>query len=213
MSYRVLICDDHWVIRRGLRTTLESISGVEVCCEAADGATAIDQTKRERPDLLLLDLRLPDINGLEIIRRLHHECPHTRVLVITMYDSRETAANALALGAAGYIMKTDGAETLVSAIREVRERGCYWSESIRASNREKGEVSFESGRLSLVTPREIEVLQLLADGRTNRETAEALKISPRTVEAHRASLMYKANVKSWADLLRWAIAHSIVPLS
>lgn len=214
--YRILIVDDHAVVRHGLRALLNSQPGVEVCGEAITGPEAIEEAKKSKPDLVILDLTLPEKNGLEVLAAIRADSPDTEVLVLTMHFSEEIAREALRLGAIGYVLKSDADTELLAAVDNARHHQPFFTgqlamtmaQNFIAPQAGSGE---EQGAAPL-TPREIEVVQLLADGKSNKQVAAELKVSTRTVESHRHHIMKKMNFASFSDLVRFAVRNNLVEL-
>jgi DNA-binding NarL/FixJ family response regulator len=215
-SYRILIVDDHSIVRRGLRLLLESQHGLEVCAEAADGLEAMRQVLLEHPDLVVLDLTMPEKNGLEVARLIGERSPSTNVLILTMHFSEEIARDVLRCGARGYILKSDADIELLTAVRHIQQNKPFYTGKLAASMAEsfihdKREVVGRSGRYeSQLTDRELEVVQLLADGKSNKEVALMIGVCTRTVEAHRDHIMHKMEFHSFSDLIRFAIRNSLI---
>jgi DNA-binding NarL/FixJ family response regulator len=209
---RILIIDDHAVVRRGVRALLESQPGWEVAGEAATGREAVDLAKRLQPDIAIMDLSLPELNGLEATRQIRKESPRTEVLVLTMHHSEELARNVLQAGARGYVLKSDADQSLINAVDSLRQHKPFLTSTVTAFvlddyvQRTEGEAAAYTG----VTPRERQIIQLLAEGRSNKETAAALGLSVKTVEAHRANIMRKLRLRSASDLVRYAVRNRIV---
>jgi DNA-binding NarL/FixJ family response regulator len=218
-SYRVLVADDHGVVRHGLRVLLESQPGIQVCAEAGTGVEAMDYVKKEKPDLLVLDLTMPDMNGLEVMRLVRKESPATDVLVLTMHFSEELAREVLRCGALGYVLKSDAHTQLLAAVDHVRHGQPFFTNRLQISMaqnylREPGN-TLEPDTDSVLpssslTPREIEVVRLLADGRSNKEVASTLGVSTRTIESHRNHIMNKMKFSSFSELIRFAVRTNIV---
>jgi len=214
-AYRILIVDDHSVVRVGLRALLSSQPGVQVCGEAVTGEEAIEEAKRTRPDLVILDLTLPEKNGLEVIQAIRTDSPETDVLVLTMHFSEEIAREALRLGAIGYVLKSDADTELLAAVDNARHHQSYFTgqlamtmaQNFISPQSETGEDSAPQ-----LTPREIEVVRLLADGKSNKQVAGELNVSTRTVESHRHHIMKKMSFASFSDLVRFAVRNNLVEL-
>ena len=214
MALRILVVDDHAVVRRGVRSLLESHEGWEVCGEAINGRDAVEQSRQLRPDVVVMDLSLPELNGLDATRQILKDGPGIEVLVLTMHHSEELARDVLRAGARGYIMKSDADENLITAVDRLREHKPFLTSTVTAFvlddfvRRRDG----RQGDLSLadVTSREREVIQLVAEGRNNKEAASRLGISVKTIEAHRANIMRKLQLRSVSDLVRYAIRNNIV---
>ncbi|MGB6977600.1 MAG: response regulator transcription factor, partial [Candidatus Acidiferrales bacterium] len=209
-SYRILIVDDHPVVRRGLRSLLANQPGLEVWAEASTGAEAIELVKRGKPDLVILDLTMPEMDGLAASQKIRAEVPETDILVLTMHFADEIARDALRSGARGYILKSDADTELVAAIERIRHHGTFFTAQLADSMaerflREPGEG--EPGPIpgAPLTPRELEIVHYLASGKSNKEVAAMLKVSTRTVESHRNHIMHKMNFTSFSELVRFAI--------
>jgi two-component system response regulator NreC len=218
-SYRVLVADDHGVVRHGLRVLLESQPGIQVCGEARTGVEAMDYVKKEKPDLLVLDLTMPEMNGLEVMRLVRKESPATDVLVLTMHFSEELAREVLRCGALGYVLKSDAHSELLAAVDHVRHGQPFFTNRLQVSMaqsyaRTPGDAvqSDDDSVLpsSPLTPREIEVVRLLAEGRSNKEVASTLGVSTRTIESHRNHIMNKMGFESFSELIRFAVRSNIV---
>jgi DNA-binding NarL/FixJ family response regulator len=214
--YRILVADDHSVVRRGVRTLLESQPGIEVCGEASTGAETMDRVKRERPDLVVLDLTMPEMNGLEVAIAVRQESPSTEVLILTMHFSEELARDVLRSGALGYVLKSDADEELLAAVDHVRHRQPFFTSKLAVamalSYMHDPDTAGGKGVLPgfPLTPREIEVIQYLAKGKGNKEVAAALRVSTRTVESHRNHIMHKMNFGSFSELVRFAVRNNLV---
>ena len=211
---RVVLADDHFAIRQGIATLLSQESDFNIVGEAGDGLEAIDLVEQLKPDVLLTDLTMPNLNGFDSLRHLHKRYHHLRIIVLSMHTGDDYVAQALQLGAKGYILKNSTADELVNGVREVL-KGRYY---VSARFADKGidyflEYDLEANtQHEHLTRREREVLQLVAEGRTNVEISQILGIASRTVETHRANVMHKLDFHSAADLIRYAIRHGILPL-
>ncbi|MGA2149847.1 MAG: response regulator transcription factor [Bryobacteraceae bacterium] len=209
----ILIADDHEVVRRGIRALLEVRPEWKICGEAATGREAAEKTKKLRPDLVLLDLSMPEIDGLEAIQKILAARPGTKILVLTMNDSGEMASRVLAAGASGLVLKSDAARDLVRAVQSVERDQPFLSPAVtRLIIGHLAKSSAPGPSPVNVTPRELEVLNLLARGRSNKEVATALDISVKTVDAHRSNIMHKLNLRTYSDLIQFAIRHQIIDL-
>jgi DNA-binding NarL/FixJ family response regulator len=212
MSLRILVVDDHAVVRRGVRALLESHDGWEVCGEATTGRDAVEQSRRLRPDVVVMDLSLPELNGLDATRHILKDAPKTEVLVLTMHQSEELARDVLQAGARGYVLKSDADENLIAAVENLRQHKPFLTPIVSefvldGYIRDAGERNPPSGA---VTAREREVIQLIAEGKSNKKAASALSVSVKTIEAHRANIMRKLHLQSVTDLVRYAIRNKIV---
>jgi DNA-binding NarL/FixJ family response regulator len=209
-ALRILIADDHAVVRAGLRSLLESHSGWEVCAEAADGRDAVEKASKLEPNVAVLDIGMPLLNGVEATRRIRACSPSTEILILTMHESDDLVQQVVEAGARGYILKDDADRVLLAAVDAVRQHKPYFS--TRVSTPMAADLaSADPSRTRLrLTPREREILQLLAEGKSNKEVASLLGISVNTAEAHRANIMLKLNLHSLAELVHYAIRNNII---
>jgi DNA-binding NarL/FixJ family response regulator len=207
---RILIADDHEIVRKGVRDLVEAHSGWEVCGEAADGEQAMDIALREKPDVAVLDVSLPILNGVAVTRRLRQECPGVKVLLFTVHDDDETVSNGLAAGARGYVLKTDSERHLEAAISALGANNPYLSSLASQVLLDATASDGKRSRLESFTVRELEVAQLIAEGQSNKQMAHRLNISIKTIESHRSSAMRKAGVRTAAELVRFAIKHHLI---
>ena len=211
---RIVLADDHHVVREGLRALLEAEPDLTVAGEAADGLTTVHLVERVKPDVLIVDVMMPALNGLEVTRQVVRRSPDTHVIVLSMYSDESYVMEALKNGAAGYVLKSSTRSDLVQAIREVMAGERYLSAPLSARaveayvERAKGT---EVGAYDTLTSREREVLQLAAEGHTNAEMAARLSISPRTAEAHRSAMMRKLGLRRQAELVRYALRRGVLP--
>lgn len=215
MGLRVVLADDHPIFRKGLRAILEVEPDLEVVGEADDGLEAIRLVESLQPDVLGLDLLMPGLNGLEVLRQLAGRSRSTRVVVLSLHASEGFVLEALRAGAAGYVLKEAAANEVVSAIRQTASGRRYLSSSLSERAIDVYLQRAEPAVIDLydtLTAREREVLQLAAEGHSSSEIANRLFISPRTVENHRANLMAKLHLKSQTDLIRYALRRGILPL-
>jgi len=213
---RILIVDDHELVRLGLRALIESHSEWVVCGEAVSGRDAVRKAGELKPDVVIMDITMPDLNGLEATRQIQKVAPRTEVVVFSIHHSEQLVQAALEAGARTYVSKTAAGLELTKAITAISRRKPLFGEHVKTSAPGdfcNGSAQAERGRVprSVLTAREREVLQLLALGKSNKEIAQALKLSPKTVEAHRANMMCKLNLHSTATLIRYAIRNEIVP--
>lgn len=211
MTFRILIVDDYEVVRRGIRTLLEAERGWEVCGEASTGPAAVEAAARLTPDMVILDLGLPELHGLEVTRRILQRQPDTEVLVLTMHASEELIRQVLRAGAHGYVLKSDAGEQLVAAVRSLQRHKPFLTTRVTEVVLDgflKGVADDAVGEA--LTPREREVLQLVAEGRSSKSIAAALGVTVKTIESHRASLMRKLHLRTVADLVRYAVRNGLV---
>jgi len=206
---RVLVADDHTVVREGIRYVLEREPGFEIVAEAGSGSDVVALAEQCRPDVAVLDISMPGESGIQVAARLRQRLPETRILILSMYDNAEYVLESVRAGAHGYILKDTAATELRRAVRAVQEGEAFFSPPVasRLSAAVRGELAQEqrTSDLGSLTAREREVLQGIAQGHTNKEIAAALGISHRTVETHRESLMRKLRIRTVAGLTRFAL--------
>ena len=209
----ILIADDHEVFRRGVRTVLDVRPEWKICGEAATGREAIEKAKKLHPDLMLLDLTMPETDGLEAIPQILSVSPNTKILVLTMHDSGEMAVRVLAAGASGLVLKSDAARYLVRAVQAIDKDQPFLSPAVtRIMLNQLAKTSQPGPSPGDLTPRERDILKLLALGRSNKEVATALQISVKTVDVHRANIMRKLKLPTYSDLIQFAIRHKIIEI-
>jgi DNA-binding NarL/FixJ family response regulator len=209
---RILIADDHSVVRAGLRALLESRPGWEVVAEAADGRDAVEKATKHKPDVAVLDIGMPLLNGVEATRRIRSASSTTEILILTMHESDDLVQQVVQAGARGYVLKDEADRVLLAAVDAARQHKPYFSTRI-TSGRTAEELTPPDGtKVSRprLTPREREILQLLAEGKANKEVATLLGISVNTAEAHRANIMMKLGLHSLAELVHYAIRNQII---
>ncbi|HSM31988.1 MAG TPA: response regulator transcription factor [Woeseiaceae bacterium] len=210
---RVLLADDHSIVRAGLRRLVEDAGDMVVVADAADGREAIKKVQESLPDVAVIDLSMPGMDGLEVVGRLLSQYPKLPVLILTMHEEEQYVVRAIEAGAMGYVTKRSAAEQLLKAIRKVHGGGRYLSESASealATRMAKGTAA--RSPLDTLSTREIQVLRGLALGKSNREIAETYHISTKTIDTYRARLLKKLNLKNNAELTRFAIQNGIVEL-
>ena len=214
---KIIIADDHGIVRQGLRALLKSDPEFSVVAEAADGLAAIEAVEKNHPDLLILDISMPGMNGLEVITHVRHISPKTQILVMSMHDAEPYIFEALKNGAKGYVLKGDELSLVARAAREVAAGRLFLSPSLSEKIvgsyiRTHGESSDPVGKTdqSKLTLREKEVVRLVSQGKTSAQVAEQLSISARTVEKHRSNIMMKLGVKNHTELIRYAIKNGII---
>ena len=207
---RILIADDHEIVRRGVRQIVEAHPGWEVCGEAADGQTALNLAIQEKPDVMVLDVSLPVMNGIAVTRRLRQDAPQTRVLLFTMHDDDETVSAGLSAGARGYILKMENEQLLETAISALGANRPYFSSVVSELLLDAAVHDRRKSRLESFTNRELEVAQLISEGNSNKHIARLLSLSVKTVESHRAAAMRKAGVLTTAEFVRFAIKQKLI---
>jgi DNA-binding NarL/FixJ family response regulator len=208
---RVILADDHHLVRAGIRSILEDVPGVEVVAEASDGPEALRLTAERAPDIVLLDIALPGMNGLDAAARLTRDHPKVKVVILSMHSNEEYVSQALRVGAAGYLLKDSTVPELELAIAAVKRGETYLSPAvsrhvIEGYVRQAG----ADGPLDALTPRQREVLRMIAEGRSTRDMAKALGVGVKTVETHRAHLMERLEIRDVAGLVRYAIRTGLV---
>lgn len=212
---RILLVDDHTILRDGLRTLLENEPDLKVIGEAEDGRQAVTLACQHDPDVVLMDIAMPLLNGLEATRQIKRQCPKAKVLILSMHDNEEYIRQALEAGAMGYILKDAAAKELINAIRDVYRGEAVLSPAVTRLVIEDylrwGGIRPAEDAEGL-SPREREVLQLIAEGHTNKQIAEILSISIKTVQAHRTSLMQKLDLHDRGELIKYAIQKKIIEI-
>ena len=213
-AVRILVADDHEVVRQGVRTLLEAQPAWDVCGEAADGREAVEMTKRLKPDVIILDITMPKLNGLEATRQILKADPKARVLILTMHESDQVVREVLDAGARGYVLKSDAGRNLIAAVEALWLHNSFFTskvaEMVMNGYRKAAPSSGETNPPDRLTPREREVVQLLAEGKSSKEVAVALDLSVKTAETHRANIMRKLEIHSVSDLVRYAVRNRII---
>ena len=209
---RVLIADDHTMVRESLVSVLNASGVCQVVAEAADGMTAVEKALEFRPDVAIIDISMPRLNGVEVVRRLHLELPATRVLVLTMHEEEEYVVHAVRAGASGYLLKDSATSELIVAVRNLHAgRGHFGANAARVLaeqvHKPNAELDDPYGNL---TAREREVFHLMIDGQSSKEIARKLAISAKTVENHRAHVLDKLKARSTADVVRYAMRKGLL---
>ena len=216
MKLRILIADDHEVVRRGLSALLQAQEGWEICGEASDGREAVEKAKLLKPDFVILDIGMPNLNGLAATRQLTQHDPNFKIIVLTITDSDHVIREALDAGARGFVLKSDAVRDLVSAIDALQRGQMFFTprvnELVLAGFLEKGTVSPRGAppKFPSLTPREREVIQLLAEGKSSKEVASVLNLSTKTAETHRSNIMRKLGFHSIRDLVLYAVKNNII---
>jgi DNA-binding NarL/FixJ family response regulator len=214
-TLKVLLADDHEIVRRGLRSILETQRECEVVGEAADGRQAVTLVKELNPDIVILDISMPLLNGLEATRQILKIRPQTKVLILTVHEADPLIREVLDAGARGYILKTDAGRDLVTAIESLRRNKTFFTSRVSQMILDgflKGDTGFtgsQSGGTRL-TPRQREIVQLLAEGKSSKEVAVTLDLSVKTAETHRANIMRKLDCHSVSEVVRYAIRNKII---
>lgn len=209
--YRILLADDHTILRHGLKKLVESKMEYEVVGEASDGFTAIKLAQKLTPDLIILDISMPNMTGLQAITEINDLRPPIKVMILSMHDSEEYIRQFLKLGVVGYLLKDTASEELLAAIAEIRRGGTYFSAAIASRmtlRKSSGDAPLT--RFEALTRQELKVLKMLAEGRSNKEIAALLFISPKTVETHRTHIMKKLDLHDITDLVRLAIKMNLI---
>jgi DNA-binding NarL/FixJ family response regulator len=216
MKLRILIADDHEVVRRGLCTLLQTQEGWEVCGEAKDGREAVEKAKQVRPDVVILDVGMPNLNGLAATRQLIQQNPQQKVIVLTITDSDHVIREALDAGARGFVLKSDAARDLILAVEALQHNRMFFTPRVNDMvlagflDRGRNGSNGESPKLPTLTSREREVIQLLAEGKSSKEVASLLNLSTKTAETHRSNIMRKLDIHSIRDLVVYAVKNDII---
>ena len=205
--YTVILADDHAMFREGVRRIVERIEDLSIICEVNDGLELLDVLKGSRPDLIILDISMPNLRGLEAIREIKKIYPKVKVLVLTMHKKREFIQQALRDGADGFLLKEDAGAELIRAVQTIRNGEKYLSSLLSSVFTS---IALEKEEPEILTRREKEVLKLVAEGKKTKEIAEALYISPNTVRRHRYNVMEKLKIKRLADLVKYAISQNYI---
>ena len=209
---RILIADDHELLRRGLVAELSQVPGWVVVAEVANGRAAVASAAELKPDLVVLDLTMPELNGLEAARRILSADPETRILILTAHESEQLVREVLSVGARGYVLKSDAGRILVVALQALLEGGSFFTSSVARMVMDgylRNEAS-DASTAQTLSSREREIVQLLAEGNSNKDVARALNISVKTAETHRSNIMRKLRLGSLPELVRYAIRNNII---
>jgi DNA-binding NarL/FixJ family response regulator len=218
MKLRILLADDHEIVRRGLCALLQRHEGWEICGEATDGREVLEKAKQLNPDVVIVDIGMPNLNGLDATRRLLQQDPNSKVIVLTVTDADQVIREALDAGARGFVLKSDAARDLVTAIEALQSKRMFFTPRVNdlllAGFLEKGHTVSRSQppTLPTLTAREREITQLLAEGRSSKEAASLLNLSTKTVETHRSNIMRKLSLHSIRDLVVYAIKNKIIQI-
>jgi DNA-binding NarL/FixJ family response regulator len=207
---RILVADDHGIVRSGLKMLIDRQDGMCVVAEADDGVEAVEAALRERPDVAILDVSMPRMTGLQAAREIRSHCPDTRVLLLSMHDDERYVFDAVKSGASGYVLKRQADSELIDAVRAVASGGRFLSATADAGAMQdwidRGEEDFHDP----LTPRELDVVKLIAEAYTNRQIAQILKVSEKTVESHRGNVLAKLGMRDRVELVRYAIRRGLV---
>jgi DNA-binding NarL/FixJ family response regulator len=204
-TYRIVLADDHTLFLQGLKQILQGMGDFEVIGEAADGRELLDLLNKVTPDMVILDISMPNLRGIEAIEKIKMAHPNAKILMLTMHSDKEYLYQAIAAGADGYFLKKDAHTELFSAIEKIRRGKIYVSPDLSEGLADDWKQIREGFRKPILTTREIEVLRLIAEGKSNKEIGDLLFISTHTVERHRANIMEKLPLKKTADLVKYAI--------
>jgi DNA-binding NarL/FixJ family response regulator len=218
MKLRILIADDHEVVRKGLCNLLQTHEGWEICGEARDGREAVEMTKQLKPDVVVLDIGMPNLNGLAATRQLSQQNPDLKIIVLTITDSDRVIHEALDAGARGFVLKSDAARDLVAAVEALQADRMFLTprvnDMVLAGFLDRGNVGSSPVNINSpkLTPREREVIQLLAEGKSSKEVACLLNLSTKTAETHRSNIMRKLDFHSIRDLVVYAVKNDIIQI-
>jgi len=216
VSITVFLADDHAVVRDGLRSLLDAQPDIKVIGDAADGREAVRLVKQLYPNVVVMDIAMPELNGIEASREIHEACPSTQIIILSMYSTTEHIARALQAGARGYLLKESAGSEVVDAIRSVQDNQHYLSQKILDKlldvyGNQRYAVEAQ-GPLERLSPREREVLQLVVEGKSNADIADILSLSIKTVETYRSRLMHKLDITNIPGLVKFAIQHGLIQL-
>ena len=216
MTVAVFLADDHAVVRDGLRYLLEAQPDIKVVGDAADGRQTLQLVERLRPDVAIMDIAMPELNGIEATRRIRTDCPSTQVIILSIYSTEEHVSRALQAGALGYVLKESAGIEVVNAVRAVHSGHHYLSQKLsdRLIDDYLHQINSigEKSPLARLSPREKEVLQLVVEGKSSAEIAAALSLSVKTVETYRSRIFHKLDIDDLPSLVKFAIQHGLTPL-
>lgn len=214
MTISIVLADDHALVRDGLRALLEAHADLQVVAVAATGREAVRLAQHHHPAVIILDIAMPDLNGIEAARHIADACPDTQIIVLSMHSSSEHIYQALQAGARGYLMKESAGAEVATAVRAVYAGQRYLSQKIADTVMDDYMRQRQTASpLESLTPREREILQLIVEGRSSVEVGAALALSPKTVETYRARLMHKLNISDLPTLVKFAVQHGLTPLA
>ncbi len=214
-TLRILVADDHEVVRQGMRALLEVRPEWKICAEAANGREAVELAKQTKPDVVVMDISMPELNGLEATRQILKALPRTEVLILTLHESEQLIRRVVESGARAYVLKCDAGRNLVEGVSALSQHKGFFSSKVATvvveSHLKRGKTTGRSNRIrDLLTAREREVVQLLAEEKSNKEIAATLRLSVHTVETHRSNVMRKLGTHSLSGLVRYAVRNKIV---
>jgi len=210
-NLRILIADDHEIVRQGLRSLVESHTGWEVCGEAVDGSDAIQKVRELKPDIIALDIGMPRVNALDAAREILRENPKAKILFLTIYDTEQVVKTAVHVGAKGLILKSDAAKELVAAVEAIQRNATHFSSHMSQTVlRTDLRGNRRSADKDTLTKREKQVIQLLAEGKSTKEVADILELSVKTAETHRSNIMSKLGLHSVSELVLYAVRNGII---
>lgn len=211
MTIRVLLADDHAVLREGLRSLLTASPGISVIADVGNGADAIRRAEELKPDVLVMDIAMPDVNGIEASHMIRARIPAARIIILSMHSTSEHVYRAIEAGAAGYVLKESAAAELIAAVQAVHAGQRYFSTAVRGIVEEMARGAGRGGPLQSLSIRERQVLQLVVEGKSSAEIARIVHLSPKTVETYRSRLMKKLGVGDVPSLVKFAIQHGLTP--
>jgi DNA-binding NarL/FixJ family response regulator len=209
---QILVADDHEVVRKGICSVLQKHPGWEVCCEVGDGRLAVDKSLELRPDIVILDIGMPSLNGLEATRRILHTNPEIKVLILTMHESEQVARQVFEAGALGYLLKSDAGSELLTAVQALQYNRHFFTSMVSRNSWQVIAKTVPPTK-ELLTGREREVLQLVAEGKSSKEIAVELDVSTKTVDTHRSNILRKLDLHTVADLVLYAVKNNIVQVA
>lgn len=212
-TLRILVADDHEIVRQGIRALLLVHSGWEVCGEAADGREAVRKAAELKPDIAIMDIGMPNLNGLSAARQILHHNPQTKVLILTMHSSEQVLREVLDIGAQGYLLKSDAGRDLMTAVEALQRNRTFFSSKageVVLDNFRKHKTGTDNGVKEALTAREREVVQLLAEGKSTKEVAVILGLSVKTTETHRSNILRKLELHSVSELVLYAVRNNII---
>ena len=212
-ALRIVVADDHEIVRQGIRALLQGHPGWEVCGEAANGREAVEKTTQLKPDIVILDIGMPSLNGLDATRQILHDDPQAKVLILTMHESEQVVREVLEAGARGYLLKSDAGRDLTAAVEALQRNKTFFTSKVAEmvlENFRKGKSRTEAPVKEVLTAREREVVQLLAEGKSTKEVAVVLGLSVKTAETHRSNVMRKLGIHSVSELVLYAVRNNIV---